>query len=121
MKKEEEREKKLNILQEKHRRLLQERIPLVEDFKKKSKILDKARRLMDAKSKELRDVGGQIYDMKHNGSSPHVTDHAVVRYLERVDGVDIWDLRHKVAEHSQAVREGNVIVTVNEDLTEVKS
>lgn len=112
------REKKLNELQTRHRILLTERIPLVADFKKKNKVAEKARALMNAKSKELRDVGEAIYDMKHNGDTPHVTDHALVRYLERVEGLDIWELRTKVAGHKDAVREGNVVVTINEDLTE---
>lgn len=114
------REKKLNELQTKHRKLLTERVPLVADFKKKNKVAEKARKLMNEKSKEIRDVGEAIYDMKHKGETPHVTDHALVRYLERVEGLDIWELRTKVAGHKDAVREGNVVVTINEDLTEVE-
>ncbi len=110
----------LNELQTKHRHLLLERKPLVEDYKKKHKIMEKARKLMAAKSKEIRDVGEAIFSMKHKGDTPHVTDHALVRYLERVEGLDIWELRDKVSQHSMAVREGNVIVTINEDLSEVK-
>jgi len=116
--KEEAREKKLNALQNKHRKLLLERKPLVADYKKKQDIADKERKIMNAKSKEIRDVGEAIYDMKHDGQTPHVTDHAIVRYLERVEGLDIWDLRAKVAGDKNAVREGNVIVTINEDLTD---
>lgn len=116
--KEQAREKKLNDLQTKHRMLLTERIPLQADFKKKSKIADKARRVLQAKSLEIRTVGEAIYDMKHKGETPHVTDHAIVRYLERVEGMDIWELRSKVAGDKNAVREGNVVVTINEDLSE---
>lgn len=118
MTKEEQRLDKLNKLQKKHRQLLIERVPLVADYKKKHKVATKAQQVMNAKTKEIRDVGEQIYDMKHRGETPHVTDHAIVRYLERVDGIDIWALRDKVAGHSLAVREGNVVVTINEDLTE---
>lgn len=113
-----EREEKLNALQTKHRQLLLEKKPLQADYKKKTKILDAARRALDEKNKEIRDVGQQIFSMKHSGQTPHVTDHAVVRYLERVEGVDIWALRDKVAGDKNAVREGNVVVTVNEDLDE---
>lgn len=118
MKSEAERAKSLNELQVKHRHLLQERVPLVADFKKKNKVAENARKLMNAKSKELRDVGEAIYDMKHKGETPHVTDHAIVRYLERVEGLDIWAIRNKVSNHKDAVREGNVVVTINEDLSE---
>lgn len=113
-------DKQLNELQTKHRHLLLERQPLVDDYKKKHKIMEKARKLVAAKSKEIREVGEAIFSMKHKGGTPHVTDHAIVRYLERVEGIDIWDLRDKVSQHSMAVREGNVIVTINEDLTEDK-
>lgn len=116
--KEEKRLDKLNKLQKKHRQLLVERVPLVADYKKKHKITLKAQQLMNAKTKEIRDTGEQIYDMKHGGETPHVTDHAIVRYLERVQGVDIWSLRDEVSNHHLAVRDGNVVVTVNEDLTE---
>lgn len=108
---------KLNKLQARHRVLLTERIPLVADMKKKDKIAHKARQLVGAKSKEIHDIGEQIFEMKHGGSTPHVTDHAMIRYLERVEGLDTVALRDKVAAHKDAVREGNVIVTVNEDLT----
>ncbi len=117
--KEKKREDKLNKLQTKHRVLLTERIPLVADYKKKQKVALRAQKLMNEKSKEIRDTGEQIYDMKHGGDTPHVTDHAIVRYLERVDGVDIWALRDKVASHHLSVHDGNVVVTVNEDLSDV--
>lgn len=118
---ESDKDKKLNDLQTKHRKLLAERIPLQDDYKKKAKIAAKAQSTLNDKSKEIRDVGEAIYAMKHSGLTPHVTDHAVVRYLERVLGVDIWALRDQVASHSLAVKEGNVIVTINEDLSEVVS
>lgn len=114
--KEKARNKKLNDLQTKHRVLLSERIPLVADYKKKHKIATKALRLVQEISKEIHDVGEQIYNMKHGGNVPHVTDHAIVRYLERVEGVDIWELKDRVISHKNAVKDGNVIVTINENL-----
>lgn len=45
--------------------------------------------------------------------APHITDHAVVRYLERVKGVNIWDLKAEIMQHSDSVRVDNTIVTVN--------
>lgn len=64
----------------------------------------------------LRNVGNAIYDLLHESSEvPSVTDHAVVRYLERVKGVDVMKLKAEVANHEKAQREGNVIVTVNGD------
>lgn len=111
------KEEKLNKLQSTHRRLLTERIPLVADMKKKDKTAAKAHRIVAEKSKEIHDIGLQIFEMKHGGSTPHVTDHALIRYLERVESLDVVALKDKVAAHKDAVREGNVIVTVNEDLT----
>lgn len=62
----------------------------------------------------LRDVGNAIYYLLHESEEvPSITDHAVVRYLERVQGMDIRSLKIEIANHKQAQREGNVIVTVN--------
>lgn len=115
----EKRNKKLDLLQTKHRQLVAERIPLAEDAKAKQKIANKATKLVQEKTREIHEVGQQIFDMKHGGATPHVTDHAVVRYLERVKGVDIWKLKEEVSLHKDAVREGNVIVTINEDLSDL--
>lgn len=115
-KKEEKREKKLNELQTRHRSLLAERLPIQQEYKEKAKALDKVRKVLNKKNAEIKEVGEQIFHLKHNGDTPHVTDHALVRYLERVEGLDIWELKSRVANDKNAVREGNVIVTVNEDL-----
>lgn len=66
-------------------------------------------------AKRLKEVGNAIYDLKHEGDVPHITDHAVVRYLERVKKVDIRELKLEVSKHKNAVKNGNVIVTVNEE------
>lgn len=66
----------------------------------------------------LRDVGNAIYDLLHESDQvPSVTDHAVVRYLERVKGWNIAELKAEVANHKNAHREGNVVVTVHDDLS----
>lgn len=115
-KKEIQKERKLNELQTKHRRLLVERVPIQTNYKQKSIELDKIRKVLNKKNSEIKEIGEQIFHLKHDGETPHVTDHAVVRYLERVEGLDIWDLKSRIANDKNAVREGNVIVTVNEDL-----
>lgn len=114
--KEMKRNRKLEELQTRHRELLSERIPIIAEFKQKSKALDKVRRELNKKSAEIRDVGEQIFHLKHDGETPHVTDHALVRYLERVAGLDVWGLKAIVAEHKNAVYDGNVVVTVNQEL-----
>lgn len=64
----------------------------------------------------LKELGAAIFDLKNlNGETPHITDHAIVRYLERVKGVDIWDLKAEIMNHKNAVRVVNTIVTVNKD------
>lgn len=64
----------------------------------------------------MRNISNAIYDLLHESEEvPSVTDHAVVRYLERVKGMDIRMLKVEIANHKQAQREGNVIVTVNEE------
>ena len=64
---------------------------------------------------DLSRVGTAINHLKHGGQTPLVTDHAIVRYLERVEGIDVEEVRVKIAKHSHAVRQGNVVVTVNGD------
>jgi len=99
-----ERQKKLNELQNRHGELSREKEALSRETNK---------RLKDIK-KELSQLGNAIYDLKHvDGDTPHITDHAIVRYLERVKGMDIWDLKAEIMNHTKAVRIDNVIVTVN--------
>lgn len=66
------------------------------------------------RARRLKDVGNAIYDLKHEGDTPHITDHAIVRYLERVEGRDIRELKLAVAKHQDSVKVGNVVVTVND-------
>lgn len=108
MSKEAQREAKLQAYMRQHRQILEERKPLIKDFEAAQKALLK-------KNKEMKRIGQVIYDLKHSGETPLVTDHAIVRYLERVEGVDINDLKIKVSQHSKAQRVDNVIVTVMED------
>ena len=63
---------------------------------------------------KLSRVGTAINHLKHGGNTPLVTDHAIVRYLERVEKVNIDDIRLKIYKHRDSVKQGNVIVTVNE-------
>lgn len=114
--KEIQKQEKLNDLQNKHRTLLLDRIPLQKEYKTKTRNLNRLRVVLGEKSAEIKDVGERIYTIKHGGATPHVTDHAIVRYLERVEGIDIWELKTKVASNKNAVKEGNVIVTVNQDI-----
>ena len=117
------KEERLNALQEQHRRLMAQKLPLVQEYKVAAKAADKKRRAVDAVSKQLKLLGEQIFQLKHNGPTPHITDHAIVRYLERVEGLDVQSIKLKIAQHKDSVLEGNVIVTVNQnldDLVEVK-
>lgn len=108
---------RLDSLYEKRKILLAERIPLQSDYKEKLRILKKSHRMLEQKNAEIKDNGQQIFNIKNGGLTPHVSDHAIVRYLERVEGVDIWELRDKVASCDAAVIVDNTIVTVNEDLS----
>lgn len=68
----------------------------------------------------LKELGQAIFDLKNlNGETPHITDHAIVRYLERIKGVNIWDLKAEIMNHKNAVRVVNTIVTVNKDEPDV--
>lgn len=91
-----------------------ERLKLIsemEEVRNEKKTLENKLKKM---GRRLKDIGNAIYDLKHEGETPHITDHAVVRYLERVEKIDISELKLKVAKHKDAVKDGNVIVTVNE-------
>ncbi len=105
MKSKPQRQAKLEEYQKLHRLLLEEANSLREEYKKASNKLQRH-------NIKIRSVGQAIYDLKHDGQTPHITDHAIVRYLERVEGQDIDDLRLKVANHKRAIIEGNVVVTV---------
>lgn len=68
-------------------------------------------------SKRKQAIANAIYDLLHeDGNVPSVADHAIVRYLERVKGMDIQQLKIEISNHKQAERVGNTIVTVNEEL-----
>lgn len=109
MEKEVERQEKLQNLQRRHRELTAQRKALLTEERG---IQDKLR----VNKKELEAVGGAIYDLKNvNGDTPHITDHAVVRYLERVKGLDIWSIKSEIMQYKESVRIDNTIVTVNEE------
>lgn len=106
-KKEEARTKKLNKLQKEHGELTR---------LKNAKKREMAKNMTEIAelNKEIKRVGSAIYDLKNiNGDTPHVTDHAVVRYLERVKGMDIWEIKAEIMNSKDSVRIENTIVTVN--------
>lgn len=105
----ESREEKLTRYQRLHRKLTTEGEGIYREYKT-------AENKWRNHNKKIRRVGQAIYDLKHDGDTPTITDHAIVRYLERIEGVDINDLKVKVANHKMAHKEGNVIVTVNGEL-----
>lgn len=101
-----DRRAKLEAAQREHRRLGAEI----------KELQDQIKPLMNRKTKLIakrKSVGQAIYDLKYDGGNmPEITDHAIVRYLERVEGRDVQELRLAVAQCKRAYREGNVIVTV---------
>lgn len=98
------RQEKLENLQNEHGALTREKEQLQYSTNKRVKEINI----------RLKELGQAIFDLKNaNGDTPHITDHAIVRYLERVEGVNIWDLKAKVMAHKDAVRVVNTIVTVN--------
>lgn len=102
-----ERQKKLNKLQEQHSELTR-----LKNAKKRE--MGNVIKEITEINKELKRLGGQIFDLKNlDGDTPHITDHAVVRYLERVKGMNIWDIKTEIAQHRDSVRVENTIVTVN--------
>lgn len=106
--KDQARQIKLNLIQDEHGKLTAIK-------KGKKKLISQTTDEIAVINKELNRLGGQIFDMKNeDGETPHITDHAVVRYLERVKGMNIWDLKAEIVKHRDAVRVVNTIVTVNE-------
>lgn len=107
MNKEVARQKKLNKLQEQHGELTRLR-------NAKKRIMTTTMNEIAELNKEIKRVGGAIFDLKNlHGDTPHVTDHAVVRYLERVKGLNIWDIKAEIMNSKDSVRIDNTIVTVN--------
>lgn len=105
--KQQEHQKKLNALQEKHGALTRTKNAL------KRRMASDMSEIGEI-NKELKGLGAQIFDLKNiDSDTPHITDHAVVRYLERVKGMNIWDIKAEIIQHSDAVRVDNTIVTIN--------
>lgn len=110
-----DRQKKLEALQEEHRMLTTKKQQIKQRMNKDVAEITEI-------NKELSRLGNQIFDMKNeDGDTPHITDHAVVRYLERVKKVDIWEIKAEIAAHKDAVRVINTIVTVNGEDEDEKS
>lgn len=108
--KDKNRQERLSELQDRHGALTREKQELQRQFNRR----------MSEISKETKSLGQAIYDLKNiDGDTPHITDHAIVRYLERVKGMDIWDLKSEIMNHADAVRIVNTIVTVNGKKDEV--
>lgn len=104
--KEIKRQVKLEKLQNEHGSLTREKERLQHSTNKRLKEINL----------RLKELGQAIFDLKNlDGDTPHITDHAIVRYLERVKGVNIWDLKAEIMNHKNAVRVVNTIVTVNKD------
>lgn len=115
--KEPARQKKLNLLQEQHREMTSLKNSKKRDM---TNIMSEIAEI----NKHLKRIGGAIFDLKNlHGDIPHVTDHAVVRYLERVKGLNIWDIKAEIMNSKDAVRIENTIVTINakEDPARTKS
>lgn len=102
-----ERQKKLEVYQDKHGILTAEKRALLKEVQVRH---DK----IGVINKELAAIGQAIYDLKNiYGDTPHITDHAVVRYLERVKGLDIWGIKAEIMQYKKSVRAANTIVTVH--------
>jgi predicted nuclease with TOPRIM domain len=67
-----------------------------------------------AKAAELEGLNDNIKKIVDGMENPVVTDHAVVRYFERVMGINIQDIKDEVvkAESHTCIYKGNTIVTV---------
>lgn len=100
------RQEKLEKMQTEHGALTREKEQLQHSTNKRVKEINT----------RLKELGSSIFDLKNlDGETPHITDHAIVRYLERVKGMNIWDLKAEIMNHKNAVRVVNTIVTVNKD------
>lgn len=68
--------------------------------------------------KKMSAANGAIYDLRHTENAdnvPEITDHAIVRYLQRVKGMDMNELKLEIAREKNIVKDGNVIITVLDD------
>lgn len=91
-----------------------ERLTILKEMEELRKQKRSIENKITKRSRRLKQVGNAIYDLKHEGDVPHITDHAIVRYLERVEKVNILDLKLKVSQHRDAIMQGNVVVTVGD-------
>lgn len=101
------RQKKLDSYQTEHGKLAAKKRTLK---KKLNKVISEISEV----NKKMHEVGQAIYDLRNvSGDTPHITDHAIVRYLERVKGLDVWEIKSEIMNHKDSVRVDNTIVTVN--------
>lgn len=111
-------QRKADKLYAKHKMLIAERELLRKDLKKANKHLAKCNKLIKDKNLEIKAVTDAIYAMKHGGNTPSVSDHAIVRYLERYKDMDINLIKLEITTHKAAVYQDNLVVTVNNDIDE---
>jgi len=104
---------KLKYLETKLNKLNSEYAMIKKEYQQKQKELEKIK--IDIKNTEK-----QINKLKNN-SELIISEHAILRYIERVLGIDIEEIKNKIVPNKDAIAElGNGVFTIDDFKIKVK-
>lgn len=80
-----------------------------------SKDIEDLRTSLEDKTSELKEITREITNRQRPSIKPVVTDHAIIRYLERVEGIDIQGIRNEILSDitKQAIKAGALEVVTS--------
>lgn len=117
---EEQKEKQLIALREKRQIISDELLQLQKDKNAAQKKVDSIKKKMGQRVEAIKNISFSIGQLKGEykrdaNLSGKVSDHAIVRYLERYKGVDILATVMEILEHPDRRYSGDMVTTVYKD------
>lgn len=100
--KQDENERRIQILQEKRRLATIELNEIVKERKKAMSAVNKINNQAKQKAAQVRSYSAEIGMIKTGEKKGKVTDHAIVRYLERYKNFDVEAIANEILEHPDA-------------------
>lgn len=116
----EDDEKKIQALVEKRRILSEELLSLQKSRDNHKRKIEAANKRMTVLSEQIKSASFEIGRLKgeygrSGDMSMRVSDHAIVRYLERYRGIDMLEVISEILEHPDRRYSGDVVTTVYAD------
>ena len=94
-----EKEARIQVLRDKRLEATKELELLVKERNKAVRALGSCNKKVQAQAAKIRAFSAEIGMIKTGEKKGKVTDHAIVRYLERYKGVDIESIANEILEH----------------------